>query len=289
MAEAIRPEQPADDLSLPYHERIANPTLRRAVALLDAGDVDGLRVQLKSHPDLTRLQARFGNSNYFHTPTLLEFIAENPVRHGTLPSNIVEVAEVILHAGVETSTLTAALELISTGRVARECQVQIPLIDLLCDHGADPNTALRGAAIHGEHDAVHALIRRGARMDLPVAAALGFTDEFRRLLPSASLEDRRLALAASSQFGHVDIVRLLLDAGEDPDRYNPAGSHAHSTALHQAAQAGHESVARLLVERGAQVNIKDLLWGGTPADWARYQGRVELEAYLRAQEALRKR
>ena len=35
------------------------------------------------------------------------------------------------------------------------------------------------------------------------------------------------------------IVRMLLDAGEDPNRYNPVGAHSHSTPLHQAAVGGH--------------------------------------------------
>ena len=44
---------------------------------------------------------------------------------------------------------------------------------------------------------------------------------------------------------------MLLNAGEDPSRYNPVGCHAHSTPLHQAALAGHIGVVRLLVQRGA--------------------------------------
>jgi ankyrin repeat protein len=156
------------------------------------------------------------------------------------------------------------------------------LIDLLCDHGADPDSALRGAACHGEHEAVNALIRRGARLDLPVAAALGRVDEFRRLFRTYDEQDRHLSLALASQFGHVEIVRLLLEAGQDPNRYNPPGAQSHSTPLHQAVWAGHESIVRLLVERGARLDIKDVLWHGTPADWAHHAGRPELEAYLRS-------
>jgi hypothetical protein len=33
---------------------------------------------------------------------------------------------------------------------------------------------------------------------------------------------------------------------------------------------------------GPRVDIRDLLWDGTPADWAYHGGRVEIEAYLRA-------
>ncbi len=273
----------ADQLNLPHHERIEDLTFRRAVELLDAGDTLGLRSHLRQHANLAHQRVVFEGGNYFRNPTLLEFVAENPVRHGALPKNIVEVTEIILDAGVENSALNETLMLVSTGSVARECHVQIPLIDLLCDHGADPNSAIRAAALHGELEAVNALIARGARIDLPVAAALGSTEDARRLLPGAGREDRHLALALASQFGHVEIVRLLLDAGEDPNRYNPVGGHSHTTPLHAAAGFGHEKVVRLLVERGARLDMKDILWQATPADWARHGGRTEIEAYLRAQ------
>ena len=89
-------------------------------------------------------------------------------RHGTLPDNIVQIAKVIMDAGVERATLNEALGLVCTGRVPRECDVQIPLIDLLCEYGASPESALRAAAAHGEHEAANALLRHGARLDLPV-------------------------------------------------------------------------------------------------------------------------
>jgi ankyrin repeat protein len=226
----------------------------------------------------------FEGGNYFQNPTLLEFVAENPVRHGTLPGNILGIVKVILDAGVERVALNETLMLVATGSVSRECRMQLPLIELLCEHGADPNSAIQPAALHAELGSVRALLARGARIDLPVAAALGRIEDARRLLPSANREDRQLALSVASDLGHVEIVRLLLDAGEDPNRYNPVGGHSHTTPLHQAAGAGHGEVVRVLVERGARLDMKDILWQGTPADWARHAGKTEVEAYLRARE-----
>jgi len=276
-------EKPAlsNQLNLPHHERIEDLTFRRAVELLDAGDVAGLRTHLNQYPHLARQHVVFEGGNYFRYPALLEFVAENPVRHGTLPDNIVRAAEVILDAGVEQSVLDETLMLVSTGRVPRECGKQLPLIDLLCDRGANPNNALHATSLHGEFEALRALIKCGARIDLPVAAALGHIEEFRRLLPDTNSEGRHLALALAAQFGHVEIVRLLLDAGEDPNRFNPVGGHSHSTPLHQAAGAGHNELVRLLVERGARLDLKDILWRATPADWARHEGKTDVEAYLR--------
>ena len=274
----------SDRPNLPHHERIEDATFRRAVELLDAGDVKGLREHLKKHPQLAQQRVVFEGGNYFRNPTLLEFVAENPVRHGTLPQNIVTLAKAILDAGVEQSALNETLMLVATGSVSRECRAQLPLIDLLCEHGADPDSAIEAAALHGELEAVNALIRRGARVNLPVASALGHIEDFRRLLPSADIRDRHLALAMAAQFGHVEIARLLLEAGEDPNRYNPVGGHSHATPLHQAAGAGYNELVRLLVERGARVDLKDILWQATPADWARHTGRTEIEAYLRSQD-----
>jgi len=79
-------------------------------------------------------------------------------------------------------------------------------------------------------------------------------------------------------------VRMLLDAGEDPDRYNPPGHHTHSTALHQAALAGHAGIVRLLVERGARLDIEDTVYHARPIGWAHHGGQTEIEAYLRAHD-----
>jgi hypothetical protein len=271
-------------LKLPHHERIEDPLFRQAVNLLDAGDIDGLQAHLKQHPDLVHQRVVFEGVNYFRNPTLLEFVAENPIRHGTLPGNIVAIAKAIVDAGAERSALNEALGLVCSGRVPRECRVQLPLINLLCDQGADPEGAMMSALGHGEFEAVAALVLHGAKLDLPATAALGRAEDFRGLLPFASSGDRHCALALASQFGHVEIVKALLDAGENPNRYNPVGLHSHSTPLHQAALAGHDQLVRLLVERGAQLDMKDILWQGTPADWAAHAGRTELEAWLRAQQ-----
>ena len=270
-----------DNLALPHHERIDDAVFRQAVNLIDAGDVSGLSRLLKANPNLIHQRVLFEGGNYFRNPGLLEFIAENPVRHGTLPPNIVAVAVILLEAGPEQRSVNDTLGLVVSGRVTRECKVQIPLIDVLCKYGADPNSPLHPAVLHGEFEAVYQLIRWGARPDLSMLAALGETEEFLSRLPLSDSGQRHLALALAAQFGHTEIVRALLDAGEDPNRYNPPGSHSHATPLHQAALAGHLGVVRLLVERGARLDTKDVIWQGTPADWAQHCGRTEVESYLR--------
>ncbi|MBI2207489.1 MAG: ankyrin repeat domain-containing protein [Candidatus Rokubacteria bacterium] len=54
-------------------------------------------------------------------------------------------------------------------------------------------------------------------------------------------------LIAAAENGHLDVVRLLVDAGADVNRADSSGF----TPLMGAARAGHAAMARLLLERGA--------------------------------------
>src|SRR5207237_2999667 len=126
----------------------------------------------------------------------------------------------------------------------------------------------------------------GASADhFAAAAGMGGFDQTRQLLTGATGDDRHRALDLDVQQGHVDIAGMLLDAGEDPTRYNPKGTHAHSTPLHQAVAAGHEAVVRLLIERGARLDMKDTIYQGTPLGWAVYCGQPAIADRLRAHGA----
>jgi ankyrin repeat protein len=172
--------------------------------------------------------------------------------------------------------------------------VQVALVETLLDFGASLEglgssqwrSPLMTALVFGFQPVAEALARRGARVDnIAAAAGLGRLADARQLLATADRESRHRALALAALHGHVDIVRLLLDAGEEPSRYNPDGNHSHSTPLHQAVLAGHDAVVRLLVERGARLDVQDTIHQGTPLGWAVYAGHVEIERYLRAHGA----
>jgi len=96
----------------------------RAVELLDAGDLEGLRKALAAQPDLVREKSPPREGNYFIEPTLLEFVAGNPTRHSRVPDNAVEIARLIIDAGAERDSLTATLELVASGRLARQQGLQ---------------------------------------------------------------------------------------------------------------------------------------------------------------------
>src|SRR6185437_8816144 len=94
------PGTPNDDR--PHHERIQDPVFRHAVDLIDAGEAEELRSYLKQHPGLVHQRVSFDGGNYFRNPSLLEFVAENPIRRGRLAANIVEIAKILLDAGAKT-------------------------------------------------------------------------------------------------------------------------------------------------------------------------------------------
>jgi ankyrin repeat protein len=272
-----------------------------AVEAVIDGHVDVLGALLRQSPELAR--ARSNRVTHFdppvHRATLLHYVAANGVEgyRQRTPSNAAAVAALLLESSAEVDALadmyggqcTTMSMLVSSGHPAK-AGVQVALVETLLDFGAavdakgsgEWTSPLATALAFGYLPAAQALVRRGAPIDtLAVAAGLGLLDDARRLLPAASALDRHRATALAAQHGHVDVLRLLLDAGEDPNRYNPKGNHGHSTPLHQAVWTGHVGAIQLLVERGARLDIKDTIYQGTPLGWAEYGGQKEIAEYLR--------
>ncbi|GAA3400036.1 ankyrin repeat domain-containing protein [Paenibacillus hodogayensis] len=266
-----------------------DPLFRQAVEAIDAGDEEALKRLLTVYPRLVRERADCGEG-YFRQPYLLWFVAENPIRNGKLPGNIASVAQLLIGMAQSESPdslqsqLDYTLMLVSSGRVARECGVQLRLIDLLVEAGAVPDGAVIPALAHRETAAVGRLLKRGATLTLPVAVGLDRTEDVARLAPTAGPEERRLALAAAAFYGHARILGLLLGfGGVDLDAYCPAGFHAHSTPLHQAVQSGSFDAVRTLVEAGARLDVTDLVFQGTPLGWAKHMEQTAIAAYLNKQ------
>ena len=276
-----------------------------AVEAVITGDLATLESLLRGNPDLVR--ARSTRITHFdpplHRATLLHYVAANGVEghRQKTPKSAVEIAKTLLKAGAEVDALadmygghyTTMSMLVSSCHPAK-AGVQVALVDTLLDFGAAIEgrgsakwgSPLMTALAFGYLSAAEALVRRGVPVDnLAAAAGLGRLADAAQRLATADPESRHRALALAAQHGHVEIVGLLLDAGEDPNRYNPDGNHSHSTPLHQSALAGHTAVVRLLVDRGARLDIKDKIYQGTPLGWAIYAGQTGIETYLRAHGA----
>ncbi|MFN8059054.1 MAG: ankyrin repeat domain-containing protein [Vicinamibacterales bacterium] len=265
---------------------IGDPLARRAIEAIDEGDLLSLDRLLREHGSLA--STRFdGGEGYFARPYLLWFVAENPVRRGSLPENICAIARAIIDAAKRADAptlpeqLDKALELVASGCVARQCSLQGALIDTLLDAGARPDSAMEAAAAHGECDAVERLLERGAPLTLVGAACLGRLDAIAGMSPHATTLDRQRALVAAAVAGRPRAIAALVVSGADVNAYGPPGFHAHSTALHQAVCAGSLESVDLLVTAGADPLTRDRIHNGTALDWAEHLRRDDIATYLK--------
>ena len=272
----------------------------RAVEAVIDGDIAVLKQLLADDPELVR--GRSTRVNNFdppmHRSTLLHYLAANGVEgyRQRSPKNAAEVARVLLEAGADPNALSwayggqcTAMALLVSSSPPASAGVQVPLVETLIDYGASVAPAGEGnwtspietALVFGKHDAALALVRRGAPIQsLAAAAGLGRVDDVKRMLPSAEEQDRHRALALAAQCGQPAVVGVLLDAGEDPNRFNPPGTHSHTPPIHQAVAAGHLDVVKLLVDRGARLDIRDTIYQGTPLGWAKYCDQPAIAGYL---------
>jgi len=277
----------------------------RAVEAVIDGDIATLTQLLAEDPALVR--ARSTRVNHFdppmHRSTLLHYLAANGVEgyRQRSPKNAADVAKVLLDAGADPNALSSAyggqcttMALLVSSTPPARAGVQVALVETLIDYGASVvpsgegnwTSPIETALVFGKHDAAQALVRRGAPiLSLAAAAGLGLVDDVKRMLPSAHEEDRHRALALAAQSGHPEVVGVLIDAGEDPNRFNPPGTHSHTPPIHQAVAAGHLDVVKLLVDRGARLDIKDTIHHGTPLGWARYCGQPDIAKYLEGKGA----
>lgn len=130
------------------------------------------------------------------------------------------------------------------------------VVALLREHGARP-------AAFGEDDALLAAVMRGDRAALAGAGARAL----------ARLRRRPWLLVWAAARGRAAAVELLLELGVDVNAYGRAdvpGRTRWQTALHTAAGDGDVELARLLLAAGADPDLRDARFGGTPLDWANH-------------------
>ena len=266
-----------------------------AVEAVIDGDIDCLNRLVHEHPEL--IAARSTRITPFDPPvhgaTLLHYLSANGVEgyRQRSPANAVDIARLLLDRGSEPNATAncyggewTTMGLLVSSTPPALAGTQTGLIDTLIDYGAtvDGQTLITALSFSFQL-AAEALVRRGVPVEnVAAAAGLGLAAETARLLKTATPAALHLALALAAQLGHVEATRLLLQAGVDPNRYNPPRTHAHSTPLHQAALAGHEAVVRLLVAYGARVDIEDTIFHGIPLGWAEHGGKTAVANYLRS-------
>ncbi len=280
-----------------------NALFRDAVSAIDAGDGDALEALLASHPELVRerlgspgpwLREQVGDAldGFFERPWLLWFVAEDPVRNGRLPGNVAALARAIVHAarreGVPNlqEQLDSTLRLVSWSWVARECGVQIALIDVLADAGAALDGNPDNALVNRNQEAAAHLVERGARLTLGTALCLERWDDVGGLVQDAGDREKKFALVLAALNGRAEALRRILPLGVELNVPSP-DLFSHATALHHAVWSGSLDAVRVLVDAGADLAVKDEAWHGTPLNWAEHSENEEIASYLREREQTR--
>ena len=204
----------------------------RRPAAIDAGDVPGLSHQIAAHPRLVSdrlddpgswLRDKVGNAldTFFQRPYLLWFVAEYSVRNGALPSNIAAVTHAIIRAARDAGVadlreqLDYALRLVSWSWIARQCDVQIALIDVLVDAGASPDGNPDNALVNSNFAAAAHLVERGAPLTLSTALCLERWNDVDRLAAEATARHKQFALTLTALKGKADALRRIVGLGTD--------------------------------------------------------------------------
>ena len=265
-----------------------------AVSAIDVGDVASLERLLEANPLLVRdrlespgawLRDKVGGAldGFFKAPYLLWFVAEDPVRNGKLPQEIGRVTRTIIEIAqrqaVETlqDQIDHALRLVCWSWIARDCGVQIELIDVLLDAGASPDgwTTYEGrygthcdAAIYNRnYAAAEHLLKRGASPTLTSAVGLQRWHDVEVLIRSAAREEQEAAFVQAAMNGQAEALRRLLTLGMAATTVSDR-NQSHATAVHHAVWSGNVDAVRALVEAGADLSRRDTIYGGTPLGWA---------------------
>jgi ankyrin repeat protein len=166
---------------------------------------------------------------------------------------------------------------------------QIDLVDELLDRGADINAQRTDGArpiqlANGDYhhrgwrdvpkthptsprQVLDHLRSRGANCDICTAAHIGDYSRVKELLDQDPLIANRpsdyvsyyacsgTAIRNAAAAGHLEIVKLLLERGADPN-LPEEGIAPKGHALYSAAANGHFEVAKLLLEHGAYANVE---------------------------------
>jgi ankyrin repeat protein len=123
----------------------------------------------------------------------------------------------------------------------------------------------------GDLETAQLLLLRGAECDLTVASAMGDIDRVRAILDADPTAIRRMRangrrpLTAAVEFGHLAIVKLLLDLGADPT-WPESGAERGAALRIAVCDKINRELVELLLAHGADPN-SGIDSGGT-ATWA---------------------
>jgi len=272
---------------------ITDPLFRQAVEAIDSGDIATVKRLLQANPGLATKRLESPTEGYFARPYLLWFVADNPIRHNKLPANITEIAQAIIvvlkDCGDENyqHIIDYTMGLVVTGRIPKECGVQIPLMELLVSNGAQVKGSVLGSIGQHNFEAAEWLLSKGSDYDVATAVGLNRFDDAQQLATTATPAQLYVALVVAAFFGRVNMIAMLIAAGADVNGSATGkdfgGFHGHASPLHQAIYSGSLEAVRLLIEANASLTATDKAYNGTPLGWAMYMQTEEVDDNAKAQ------
>lgn len=198
------------------------------------------------------------NSRGVKKETPLIFICAgyvDPATDSSLIQSRCDIVQLLLDAGAEVDVFNQYDD--SPLRAAAAAG-NSEVVKILLQAGANPNltgtgtrSALFEAAMHGHARIVQALLRVGAHVE---AVTLGSRVRSFPVYTSGLVDVEGVTpLIAAAEGGHVQVVRMLVDAGADVNRADGGGF----TPLMGAARTGHVGLVKFLLERGANLEAVD--------------------------------
>ena len=241
---------------------IADRSLRAAVVL---GAIDSVRAQLAVEPEA----ALTIDDQRGWPPLLYACYSRWHQIEPDRAAGLAEVVGILLAAGASPNTNNGAFRNGYRSALRGAIEVNNPdIVTVLLEAGANPDDSrcIEQAADRRDHRCLELLLARGARVagtwalgaavyaDDATAVSL-LVDGLRAEKPESASDATNALADAAAANATVEVVRLLLAAGADPDVHD---SDAGRSALRCAVRAGDEATAALLVRSGATDDTTDV-------------------------------
>lgn len=154
------------------------------------------------------------------------------------------------------------------------------LVNVMDDQG---QSAVLTAAYNQKPEITAFLVKKRARLNLFEACAVGKIEKVKSILKKKPAVVNDFApdgfqpIGLASFFGHVEVVRFLLESGAEVN--TPSHNGLKVTPLNSAAAGRHYEIAMLLLEKGANPNIRQE-GDFVPLHSAAMNGQIEMVKLL---------
>jgi ankyrin repeat protein len=184
---------------------------------------------------------------------------------------------------INTMNMEEVIEFIKTGKndlLEQKLNDNPLLADSKTEQGI---SLLQFAAYCRNNFAIDILKKHKQKLDIFEAACVGDNETVNQLLNdkpellNSFSSDGFTALGLAAFFGHLPLVKLLLDNGANP---NIASNNQFKVApIHSACAFSHIDIAEVLIKYGSDVNAKQMQ-GVTPLHSAAHNGQTKLSKLL---------